>query len=876
MPTINGTNGNDNLLGSVDPDTFNPMLGQDIVDGQGGSDTLIVEYSHAPYDPFAGAGLPGDLISTVSSNGGSFSGRITGGGAAVNFSNIEHLQVTLNFWQDRLVVDASALALGATIWADGGLGIDTLQIDLSSFASVTTQADANGLSGGFGTYLHFENFVMNLTEGADSATTGAGHDTLIGNGGNDVLNSGGGQDILSGGGGSNILNAGDGDDQLTSIGIDAVDGGAGYDIWSGNYGGLTADFSITRNQVAGTATLSVGTTLTNIERIAALVTGSGNDTFVFVSDTESVSIDAGAGLDSLTLTGNGFSGDLKGDGAGAFKGFLGYDRFTSIEVLNFTSQAVADVISVDAAPLLSGARLTLDAAGGSDTLILDLTAYGSISFVVAADGTLTTNVPATFLNFENYQISATGNADNIVTGSGNDIIYGRGGNDVISTGGGNDLLEGGAGADSMTGGAGNDIYIVAEAEDVIVENAGEGRDEIRTGLASYSLAALNAIEDLTGTSNSGQTLTGNALANTIIGGGGNDLIIGNGGDDILQGKAGNDTYIVAGGMAAVLETDGGGIDIVYATASFGLLVGAYSEIETLAVYDETSTNAVDLTGNTFGQLILGNAGANVLTGGGGADILFGKGGADTFRYVSILDSTSTALDRIRDFQSGVDKIDLTALPANGVAWSQHVDAFDNSIFQLVRVDFGFGSFMPIRVDGAIAMSDFIFRVDLNLVGTQTGADLLIGGDGNDSLQGLGGADTLVGGAGDDILTGGSGNDRLEGGAGRDVFRFDAAGDSQPHAMRSDGAKRLPDHIVDFTQGTDKIDLGQIDANSGTQMNDSFSFIGSGAFTHQAGQLRFETVGGVTTIYGDTDGDGGADLQIVLQTPVTLTSFDFAL
>lgn len=65
--------------------------------------------------------------------------------------------------------------------------------------------------------------------------------------------------------------------------------------------------------------------------------------------------------------------------------------------------------------------------------------------------------------------------------------------------------------------------------------------------------------------------------------------------------------------------------------------------------------------------------------------------------------------------------------------------------------------------------------------TRTGTpwnDLLIGGNGNDVLCGLGGADVLIGGKGDDhliggdgtdLLLGGPGNDRLEGGAGKDLL-----------------------------------------------------------------------------------------------------------
>src|SRR5262249_58051684 len=56
------------------------------------------------------------------------------------------------------------------------------------------------------------------------------------------------------------------------------------------------------------------------------------------------------------------------------------------------------------------------------------------------------------------------------------------------------------------------------------------------------------------------------------------------------------------------------------------------------------------------------------------------------------------------------------------------------------------------------------------VNTQTeGADVLIGGTADDTLNALGGDDTVSGGVGNDILAGGSGNDRLFGNAGSDVL-----------------------------------------------------------------------------------------------------------
>jgi serralysin len=151
----------------------------------------------------------------------------------------------------------------------------------------------------------------------------------------------------------------------------------------------------------------------------------------------------------------------------------------------------------------------------------------------------------------------------------------------------------------------------------------------------------------------------------------------------------------------------------------------------------------------------------------------------------------------------------------------------------------------------------------------------IAGAGNDSLTGNSRGNLLQGGGGDDSLRGGAGNDRLEGGAGGDTFVFGGLGESHDYAMRSDGKKLIPDMLTDFTSGSDKIDLSGIDAVRGTATNDAFTWIGSGAFTNVAGQLRAELIGSQMHILADMNGDGRADLHIIANSPQILVS-DFVL
>ncbi|WP_248802466.1 serralysin family metalloprotease [Pseudomonas sp. MWU13-2100] len=81
----------------------------------------------------------------------------------------------------------------------------------------------------------------------------------------------------------------------------------------------------------------------------------------------------------------------------------------------------------------------------------------------------------------------------------------------------------------------------------------------------------------------------------------------------------------------------------------------------------TIENAIGGSGN---DLLIGNDAANELRGGAGNDILYGAGGADklwggsgndTFVFAAVSDSAPKAVDRIMDFTSGQDKIDLSGI-----------------------------------------------------------------------------------------------------------------------------------------------------------------------------------------------------------------------
>ena len=157
-----------------------------------------------------------------------------------------------------------------------------------------------------------------------------------------------------------------------------------------------------------------------------------------------------------------------------------------------------------------------------------------------------------------------------------------------------------------------------------------------------------------------------------------------------------------------------------------------------------------------------------------------------------------------------------------------------------------------------------------------GDDMLAGNQGDDALFGLGGKDWLRGGTGADTLNGGAGDDKLKGGAGEDLLRGGAGNDRFIFGAADHTAAGAGDTIADFETG-DLIHLGRIDAvSTNAAAKDAFTWRGDVAFTHTAGELRFEVSGDDLVVQGDVDGDGVADFEITLTGVSSLVASDFVL
>ncbi|MGX7743990.1 S8 family serine peptidase [Rhodopseudomonas parapalustris] len=453
----------------------------------------------------------------------------------------------------------------------------------------------------------------------------------------------------------------------------------------------------------------------------------------------------------------------------------------------------------------SNGRFAIDANTGTITVadgaLLDYESAISHDVTVRVtdkDGmTLDKSFTLDITNVAGSTENGTSSANTLTGTIEEDVLNGLGGNDTLNGLGGNDTLDGGTDNDTMNGGAGNDLYIVDSSGDVVNENANEGIDEVRTSLSIYALGAN--VENLTGTTTSGFTGEGNALANIITGSSGedalsgidgNDALYGGVGDDYLDGGDGDDSLfggdgndILDGGLGVDHFDGGAGID----TADFrynemawtldlavGQAIGEDNTTETLISIENLIGGKSNdtLIGSATANVLMGQAGDDEISGVDGDDTLYGDGGDD---YLDGGDGDDSLFggdgNDILDGGLGVDVFDGGAgsdtadFRYNTMAWT-----LDLSIGQAIGEDATTETLTSIEnLIGGTSNDSLIGSADANVLMGQAGYDTLAGLDGDDTLYGDSGNDYLMGGDGNDSLFGGDGDDTLDGGLGVNTF-----------------------------------------------------------------------------------------------------------
>ena len=740
--------------------------------------------------------------------GGRGADRLTGGAGADRFR--------FNSWQDS----RSDAPDTVTDFASGQDTIDLAGMTGLLLVRVLSVGSDTVLLAATSTGLMRVNIVGRVAPGdvrvppgvpVEATTVNASRfdDSLVGTRSSD------GRDFVTGTSGVEGLNGGDGSNPLPTFWDDILDGAGGADILSGGawdivYGGDGADV------------LSAGHTSTTGGTIY-MVGGAGSDRFGAVTNVPVRILDFttnGPDADVLELA-TGYRPVQFADGVQYGAWFV-----VGVTVNDMVGRVVGPagfgvnpanypvvVSGVTYAPTPTG--ITYQGATSADHLDYSL-ATGPLEFFAdwSSGGTRSTVYSTRFdpvrgpvRNDETYDtltgiemITGTAFADTMLT-EGRITLSGGGGDDRLIAyrfrGDSNVVLYGGAGDDQLVGNGEDRLY------------GDEGQDWIQGG----------DMNDL------------------IYGGEGNDLLDPGTGSDLVDGGDGVDTVVYTGARSTYQITTANGVTRVTTTANgeTDTLVG----IKSIRFSDQTITlDPPVYVYSTAGEILQGTVAGDVLIGGGGADTIISGQGSDIIRYLATSDSQAgAARDTLSDFQTGQDRIDLTAIAPTSI--SVVLVAEGSSVRGVVFAETPTGAFQTYSPN-VINSRDFIYNATFGV--------FVIGSSLADVIVGSTRADPLLGNGGDDTITGGGGADAIAGGSGRDRYVYLAASDSN-------GTAGL-DNLYDFTSGEDTIDLRGLRPTSisivRSENGSSFIFAeaASGSFLTTAAQ---RTVQGYDIDYAGTLG-----------------------
>ena len=265
--------GNDVVLGGIGDDRLNGGDGDDALDGGGDDDVLE-------------GGDGDDLL-----DGGNGDDRVFGdGGDDIIIGGNGNDGLNGGAGNDRFAV-TNPLTDGADKY-NGGAGSDTLDFSASTQSIVLTLADGtttfrsdtiNNVENIFGSSLADKLFGNSLAnelrgnDGNDRLEGNGGDDRLFGGLGIDVMRGGEGNDLVEGAEGADKIEGGNGNDVLDGgVDDDAINGGSGNDLIDGGAGNdtLTAAAATTRLSAARATIGSAATRATTISTPAAATTCS--------------------------------------------------------------------------------------------------------------------------------------------------------------------------------------------------------------------------------------------------------------------------------------------------------------------------------------------------------------------------------------------------------------------------------------------------------------------------------------------------------------------------------------------------------------------------------------------------------------------------
>ncbi len=436
-------------------------------------------------------------------------------------------------------------------------------------------------------------------------------------------------------------------------------------------------------------------------------------------------------------------------------------------------------------------------------------------------------------------------------------------------------------------------------------------------LAASSLNSLSSLS-----TSSKQPIYYNASLNTVY-------VQGNGA--VLSGYNLGSAYVVVVGQNDTIE------DCTFNGSAGPFAIGAYNAATNLTVTDCTfvgnpaatinaviysPTSSMTITDNDF----INTAGDGIWADGGGlvsGNYFCGAGNDGTSGHpdaiwVSGSSAPLTISDNFIDWSvnpaaSGVDAfandcIRITAecgsvsnVTATGnflVGGETSIDAGNEGTagtFSNISVTdnyMGFAlahAFYPGPMTGVTASNNVIFDytnpiysedawASYKAAGLPT-ANLVVSTDGSTISNSNSGSTTLYGSSGAELFgseassetnfVGGYGRQLTFGGRGANIFTYLSPADS---------TSADPDFVYSFDRAKDVIDLSNIDADMTAAGVQSFTFIGTNAFTSAGAEVRYQlnTANDTTLVQATLAGDTAPDLQIQIFGLVPLTASNFAL
>ncbi|MFP7673471.1 Hint domain-containing protein [Marivita sp. S0852] len=355
-------------------------------------------------------------------------------------------------------------------------------------------------------------------------------------------------------------------------------------------------------------------------------------------------------------------------------------------------------------------------------------------------------------------ITGTNRHDSLEGGSGSDSIFGLNGDDMLGGGTGMDTIKGGGGADTIDGGTGTDILYGDRGDDLLI--GGTGRDTLDGGSGNDHLDGGPGNDVLSG----GDAATGTGAR---LGFRWSDI------PDPDNGGAIDDRDWIGSGTQSV-----GGVDVSYAvTHGIGRFENETQNVRGIDDGDGSinSNSALDIRDTGSVALNFSQEVQNVSFRINNFDasnehLVIRAYDADGNQIAFNTEQGSNVLSSDTDTVPGVDTFE-------GAGGEYHDRDPEGSVLvkipgPIARIEMEFTS-----IDKwTLAITDVFFD-DPTSHADADGDDTLVGGSGDDVIDGGDGNDALFGGTGDDTLDGGAGSDLLTGGKGDDRFAISGGNDT---------------------------------------------------------------------------------------------------